>query len=203
MAIGFVRLSILDVSHQGHQPMSDEEGKVYITFNGEVFNAFDYRDELIAKGYKFKSHTDTEVILNLYLEYGLDGMLDRINGMFTICIADTRIREVYLIRDRLGVKPLYYYDSEDTFIYSSEVKSFYGNEFFKNELNEDVISEHFAFRYVSGSKTLFKNVYNVLPAHYLKISNEKIEDVEYWDIQSSDAQEISISEYEKFIEILR
>lgn len=200
MAMGFVRLSILDVSHQGHQPMIDEKGEVYITFNGEIFNAFDYRDELIAKGYKFNSRTDTEVILKLYLEYGLDGMLDRINGMFTICIADTRNREVYLIRDRLGVKPLYYYDSEEAFLYSSEVKAFYGNDCFKNELNEDVLAEHFAFRYVSGKSTLFKKVYNVLPAHYLKISNGTIEEVRYWDIQTSNKKELSVSDYEKLIE---
>lgn len=200
MAMGFVRLSILDVSHQGHQPMCDADSKVFITFNGEVYNAFDYRDELISKGYRFKSGTDTEVILYLYQEYGLDGMLERINGMFAICIADTVKREVYLIRDRLGVKPLYYYDCEDAFMYSSEIKSFYANSYFDNELNKDVISEHFAFRYISGKNTLFKGVYNVLPAHYLKICNNKVEDVEYWRIGSDIKNDLAISDYEQIIE---
>ena len=200
MAMGFVRLSILDVSNQGHQPMSDEKGQVFITFNGEVYNAFDYRDELISKGYVFHSHTDTEVVLNLYMEYGLEGMLERINGMFAICIADIRTREVYLIRDRLGVKPLYYYDTSDAFLYASEVKAFYASEYFDNQLNVDAISEHFVFRYVAGKNTLFKNVYNVLPAHYIKISNNGIEEIRYWDIKSSSDRELSVSDYEDLID---
>ncbi len=200
MAMGFVRLSILDVSHQGHQPMCDENSKVFITFNGEIYNAFDYRDELISKGYKFKSGTDTEVILYLYKEYGLDGMLNRINGMFAICIADVEKKEVYLIRDRLGVKPLYYYENQDAFMYSSEIKSFFANPFFKNELNEDVISEHFAFRYISGKNTLFKGVYNVLPAHYIKICDGKMEEVEYWKIDPDERKELTVSDYEQIIE---
>ncbi|WP_027216598.1 asparagine synthase (glutamine-hydrolyzing) [Butyrivibrio fibrisolvens] len=200
MAMGFVRLSILDVSNQGHQPMSDEKGQVFITFNGEVYNAFDYRDELISKGYVFHSHTDTEVVLNLYMEYGLEGMLERINGMFAICIADIRTREVYLIRDRLGVKPLYYYDTSDAFLYASEVKAFYASEYFDNQLNVDAISEHFVFRYVAGKNTLFKNVYNVLPAHYIKISSDGIEEIRYWDIKSSSDREMSVSDYEDLID---
>ncbi len=200
LAMGFVRLSILDISKQGHQPMSDPDSKVFITFNGEVYNAFDYRDELISKNYKFNSRTDTEVILYLYMEYGLEGMLSRINGMFAICIADTRKKEIYLIRDRMGVKPLYYCDTEDAFMYSSEIKAFYASDFFDNELNTDVLSEHFAFRYVSGRSTLFKNVYNVLPAHYLKISNGQMEDVPYWDLRSNDEKELSLADYEQMIE---
>ena len=200
MAMGFVRLSILDISNQGHQPMTDPDSKVYITFNGEVYNAFDYRDELIAKGYKFNSRTDTEVILYLYMEYGIEGMLKRINGMFAICIADTRSKEIYLIRDRLGVKPLYYYDTDEVFMYSSEIKTFYASSFFNNELNMDVIPEYFAFRYVSGVDTLLKNVYNVLPGHYLKIGDGKIEDKEYWDISSADSKELNLDEYEQIIE---
>lgn len=199
LAMGFTRLSILDVSQNGHQPMSDDEQKIYMTFNGEIFNAFEYKDELIKKGCKFKSNTDTEILLYLYKIYGIDEMLRRINGMFAVCIADLENNEIYLIRDRLGVKPLYYYENENAFMYSSECKTFYAHPDFKNELNEDVFEEYMIFRYVAGKNTLLKGVYNVLPGHYIKINKDGVKDFEYWQISDSKNKSASLNDYEEII----
>ncbi|MCR5576371.1 MAG: asparagine synthase (glutamine-hydrolyzing) [Oscillospiraceae bacterium] len=186
-AMGFDRLSILDVSLNGHQPMKSPDGNVYLTFNGEIYNAFDYRDELIEKGYLFHSTSDTEVLLYLYEEYGLEGMLERINGMFAICIADRSRKKLYLIRDRFGVKPLYYWENEQVFLYASEYKAFYAHPAFQNILNEEVLAESLLFRFVAGRRTLLKGVYNVLPGHYLEIdASLTVEEKEYWHLRSGE-----------------
>ena len=105
---GFNRLSILDLSMNGHQPMMSPDGKVLLTFNGEIYNAFDFKEELEKWGYIFKSTTDTEIVLALYLRYGFEGMLLRLNGMFAIVIADLGMKEIFITRDRFGIKPMYY-----------------------------------------------------------------------------------------------
>src|SRR6267378_2285279 len=107
--LGFNRLSILDLSDRGHQPMANADETVFLAFNGEIYNAFEYTTELETAGFRFRSKTDTEVILHLYERYGLDGMLQRLNGMFAIVIVDLRKREVYVARDHLGIKPLYWW----------------------------------------------------------------------------------------------
>jgi asparagine synthase (glutamine-hydrolysing) len=101
--LGFNRLSILDLSEHGHQPMENADGSIFIAFNGEIYNAFDYTAELEASGFHFRSRSDTEVILYLYEKYGLDGMLSRLNGMFAIVIVDLRTREILIARDHLGI----------------------------------------------------------------------------------------------------
>ena len=199
-AMGFTRLSILDVSNNGHQPMYDEEKDVCLTLNGEIYNAFDYKDELIKKGYKFRGNSDTEIVLYLYKEFGLDGMLEHVNGTFAICIMDNTKHRLFLVRDRLGVKPLYYYDTKEVFLYSSEFKTFYAHPLFKNELNTKLLTEQFMFRYIAGENTLLKNVKNVLPGHYLDISNEGIKDVTYWKIENKRNSRINDVRLEKMIE---
>jgi len=201
-AMGFDRLSILDVSLNGHQPMRNENDSVYLTMNGEIINAFDYRSELESRGYEFHSTTDTEVVLHLYEEYGIDGMLDRINGMFAICIADRNKKELFLIRDRFGVKPLYYWENENAFLYASEYKAFYAHPDFKNCLNLDVLAESLLFRHVSGKETLLRGVYNVLPAHYIKIdANGNQDDIEYWSLMDAESEtHLSLKDYEHMIE---
>ncbi len=182
MAMGFSRLSILDLSMAGHQPMYNEKHDICISFNGEIFNAFSFRSSLEKKGYSFRTKTDTEVLLYLYEEYGIEGMLERINGMFAIAISDIRRNKLFLIRDRVGVKPLYYYYDTESFMYASEVKAFYPHPRFVNQLNEKKMKEYLMFRYVAGKETLLRNVYNVLPAHYIEIDNEyHITEHEYWN----------------------
>ncbi len=182
IAQGFVRLSILDTSLNGHQPMSDADERVTITYNGEVFNAFTYKDELISDGVKFKGTSDTEVIMQLYLKYGIDGMIKRMNGMFAFCLVDHRDGTVYLVRDRLGIKPLFYYAKDDLLIYGSEIKSFYAHPRFENKLRKEMLPEYLMFRYVAGKDTLLEDVYEVEPGHYLKYKDGFIEDHAWWTL---------------------
>lgn len=199
LAMGFTRLSILDISYNGHQPMCNEDKTICLMLNGEIYNAFDYKNTLSAKGYSFTSNSDTEVVLYMYMEYGIK-MLEMINGMFSICIFDQNKKELYLIRDRLGVKPLYYYDSDDVFLFGSEYKTFYAHPKFKNEFNTDVLTEQLMFKFVAGENTLLKNVKNVLPGQYLKISKGGLEKIRYWKIKNDKKNKVSNYELEKALE---
>jgi asparagine synthase (glutamine-hydrolysing) len=169
LIFGFNRLSILDVSPAGHQPMIHEGSKVSLMMNGEIYNAFDFKSELESKGYRFKGNSDTEVVLYLYLEYGLDQMLTKLNGMFALAIYDGREKALFLVRDRMGIKPLYVLKDENHFAFSSEMKSFKALPSFKFELNEDKLSEFLLFRNAIND-TLFKNVVNITPGTYLKVN---------------------------------
>ena len=164
--LGFNRLSILDLSKNGHQPMVSPDGTVLLTLNGEIYNAFDFKDELEVWGYKFKSTTDTEVVLALYLKYGIEGMLERLNGMFAIVIINLSDKELYITRDRFGIKPMYFVQTKDTFAFSSELKSFRFIEGFKFNLDESQLDEFLLFRNnIRG--TLFQDIHSLDPGHYL------------------------------------
>ena len=168
--LGFNRLSILDLSANGHQPMASPDEKVLLTMNGEIYNAFDYKKELTEWGYKFKSTTDTEVVLALYLKYGFRGMVDRLNGMFAIVIANLREGSLYIVRDRFGIKPMYYHSGPGILAFSSELKSFNYLENFKFQLDESQLSEYMIFRNnVKG--TLFEGIHSLEPGHYLSFSH--------------------------------
>ncbi len=181
-AIGFNRLSILDLSTNGHQPMIDNDKKVILACNGEVYNALSYKDFLKSVGYVFKSRTDTEVLLYLYKHFGFTGMLEKLNGMFAICIIDLNKNIIYLARDRMGIKPMYYYEDDQTLLFSSEVKSFLYKRTFKPQLNGETIDEYARFGYIAGNETLLKNVFTLEPGHYVTIVNGSIKRNKYWDI---------------------
>lgn len=203
-AIGFDRLSIRDLSLTGHQPMKNNEGDVIIAFNGEIYNADEYRDELKSLGYVFRGHSDTEVILYLYQAYGIDEMLRKLDGMYAICLVDKREDVFYLIRDRLGEKPLYTFTSSDgTLMFASEYKAFYCHPEFKAELNESALDEYFLFRYVTGGDTFLKGVYNLTPGTYLRIDGKEIKQVKYWSIPDVAKNKLSKEENKKrFLELL-
>ena len=180
--VGFNRLSILDLSANGHQPMCNEDESCFIIFNGEIYNAFEYRHELEAAGFRFRSNTDTEVILYLYEHYGFQGMLKRLNGMFAICIVDMNRQEMYLARDPLGIKPLYWYEHQGTFLFSSEVKSFLFHPSFKAELDGDLLDEYFVFRYCAGDRFLMKGVHQLEPGHWIRLHPDGYEQHVYWTV---------------------
>jgi asparagine synthase (glutamine-hydrolysing) len=181
---GFNRLSILDLSINGHQPMLNQDKNVILMMNGEIYNAFDLKPELESYGFAFRSTTDTEVVLNLYIKFGIYGLLSRLNGMFAIAIADLRIGKIYLIRDRFGIKPLYFIDTAERLAFSSEIKSFEFISEFKFELNENKLDEYLIYR-SNIEDTIFKNVKSILPGHYLEYSvNAKIIQHTYFDINS-------------------
>lgn len=183
LIFGFNRLSIQDLSPAGHQPMIHKEANVALMMNGEIYNAFDYKPELIEKGYIFKGNSDTEVVLNLYVEYGLEGMLNRLNGMFALAIYDGKKQKLHLIRDRFGIKPLYVLTESNRISFASEMKSFKALDGFKFSIDEAKISEFLMFRN-SINNTLFKNIINITPGSFLTISDDgSLSENTYYDVR--------------------
>ena len=181
-ALGFHRLNILDLSARGHQPMTSPDGSTALLFNGAIYNAFDYRAELERDGYRFRTGTDTEVVLALYERLGLEGMLERLNGMFAIVIADTRRGAVHLLRDRVGIKPLYWAQRGATVLFASEAKAFLAYPAFRAEIDPAEVDELLAFRYVAGEASLLKGVRHVQPGHRLTITPDGVREARYWSI---------------------
>jgi asparagine synthase (glutamine-hydrolysing) len=182
VALGFHRLKILDLSARGHQPMSSPDGSTALVFNGEIPDAFDYKAELERNGYRFRTGTDTEVILALYERFGLEPMLERLNGMFAIVIADTRRGAVTLLRDRVGIKPLYWAQCGTTVLFASEAKAFLAHPAFRAEIDPTEVDELLAFRYVAGGASLLKGVRHVRPGHRLTITPDGVSEACYWRI---------------------
>jgi asparagine synthase (glutamine-hydrolysing) len=181
IGFGHRRLSIVDVAH-GAQPMFSNDRSKVIIYNGEVYNHADYRGELEAKGYEFQTHCDTETILKLYEEYGVK-CVEYLRGMFAFAIWDRREKTLFIARDRLGVKPLYYvHDAEGNLFFGSEIKTLLEANAIKPELNYNALPDQFANHGTSRDETLFKNVKRLLPGHFLiwKDGNLRIE--EFWDI---------------------
>ena len=181
-ALGFQRLKILDLSARGHQPMTSPDGSTVLLFNGEIHDAFDYKAELERDGYRFRTGTDTEVILALYEREGLERMLERLNGMFAIVIADTRRGVVHLVRDRVGIKPLYWAQCGTTVLFASEAKAFLAHPTFRAEIDPAEVDELLAFRYVAGEASLLKGVRHVQPGHRLTITPDGVREARYWSI---------------------
>jgi asparagine synthase (glutamine-hydrolysing) len=181
-ALGFQRLKILDLSARGHQPMTSPDGSTALLLNGEIYNAFDYKADLERDGYRFRTGTDTEVILALYEREGLERMLERLNGMFAIVIADTRRGAVHVLRDRVGVKPMYWAQCGRTVLFASEAKAFLAYPAFRAEIDPTEVDELLAFRYVAGEASLLKGVRHLQPGHRLSITPDGVREACYWSI---------------------
>lgn len=179
--LGFNRLSILDLSLNGHQPMISINEKVVIAYNGETYNAYEFKNQLEKKGYRFKSTTDTEIILYLYQEYGMEKLLDLVNGMFGLAIVDIEKEKVFLARDHAGIKPMYWYKNGDTILFASEIKSFLKYPRFRAEIEKENISEYIYYKYTAFDRTLFKKVNQVPAGHFLEISKNTTVLKEYWN----------------------
>ena len=183
LSLGHRRLSILDLSKSGRQPMSNEDGIVQIVYNGEIYNFKELRDFLEKRGHKFKSNTDTEVIIHLYEEEGVN-CLKKLNGMFAFCIYDSKKKILFLARDRLGIKPLYYYSNKDKFIFCSEIKGILQNNEIKREINMKGVSSFLSFRANILSETCFKDINKLSPGNYMvyDLKNNKLNTEKYWDV---------------------
>ncbi len=179
------RLSILDLSLTGHQPMSNLTEDIWITFNGEIYNYLELKTELLELGYRFKSKTDTEIIIYGYQEFGID-FFKKMNGMFAFCIFDKRKSEFILVRDRLGQKPLHFYFSKKKFAFSSELKSLIKLPFISKNIDLKNLSRYFSFEYVPAPYSIFEDVFKLEPGHFLKIkvknSELMLSKKKYWDI---------------------
>ncbi len=181
VGLGHSRLSILDLSSLGHQPMSNENGSIWITYNGEVYNFKEIRDELIKRGYSFKSSSDTEVLIKAYEKWGID-CIHKFIGMFALAIWDRRELKLYLVRDRVGVKPLYYYYKDGLFLFGSELKALMKHPEFSKDVNYDVLSLYLRYGYIPAPFTIFNNTFKLRPGHYLSVSNDDLREIKYWDI---------------------
>lgn len=179
-SLGANRLAIIDLSHAGHQPMRTEDGRYTIVMNGEVYNFEEVRTELIARGESFVSKSDTEVVLKAFRAWGIS-CLEKLNGMFAFALHDAATEEVYLVRDRLGIKPLYYYDDGKRFLFSSEIKALLVHDV-PRELDRDALNIYFRTLYVPSPKTVFKGICKVPPGHYVRVAGDVREVVEYWSI---------------------
>ncbi len=181
--LGFRRLSIIDLSHQGHQPMSNENSTVWLIFNGEIYNFKELKNQLSSK-HKWKSHTDTEVLIHGYEEWGIDKLLQKLNGMFAFCLYDKYKKTTYLTRDRIGKKPLYYYQNKKTLAFSSETKAFFKLSNFDFQIDRDMFRLWMGFPYLpENNRTIMHNVFKVPPASYLTVSIDgQIQIKQYWQL---------------------
>lgn len=182
-AMGFRRLSIIDLSEAGSQPMTNEDGSVIITFNGEIYNHAQLREELIAAGHKFKSRADTEVLIHGYEEWDKNTLLNKLRGMFAFVIYDKRDNSFFGARDFFGIKPLYYGCFGDTLMWGSEIKSFLDHPEFVKELNTDTLETYLTFQYSPTEQTFFKNVYKLPAAHCFTYKNGELKVRRYWEIK--------------------
>lgn len=184
IGFGFVRLSIIDLSNAGHQPMHDNSERYTIVFNGEIYNYIELREELKSLGVKFRTQTDTEVLLAMYIQYGAE-CLNKLNGMFAFAVYDNVTKQVFAARDRFGVKPFYYYQSESSFYFASEIPSLLAVYNKKNEVNYDVISDYLTFnRTDQTTKTFFKDIFKLQHGHCLTIIDKHVTISKWYDLPS-------------------
>lgn len=178
VAFGFARLSIIDLEG-GTQPLLNEDDSIVLVFNGEIYNYKGLREELLKKGHIFKTHTDSEVLLHGYEEYGAK-ILNKLRGMFAFTIWDKKEKKIFGARDHFGIKPYYYAQMGNSFFFGSEIKSFLPHPEFKKELNEECLPNYLTFACVPGYDTFFKNVYKLPPAHYYEYKNGEMVITRYY-----------------------
>ena len=180
VALGFRRLSIIDLDN-GSQPIYNEDKSMVIVFNGEIYNYKELKEELINKGHKFKTNTDTEVILHGYEEYK-EKLFNKLRGMFSFVIYDIKNNNLLGVRDPFGIKPFYYYKNDKEFMFASEIKGMLVNPNFKKEINDKSLKMYLIFQYSVFEETFFKNVYKLRPGHYFIYKNNNLEVKQYFDI---------------------
>ena len=180
--VGHLRLSIIDLI-TGAQPLANEDESVWIVFNGEIYNYQEIRVQLISQGHSFKTNSDTEVIVHLYEEHGSE-CVHHLRGMFAFAIWDARSRKLFLARDRVGIKPLYYFGTEKAFAFASEVKSLLTLPDAPRELSDEAVDAFWCFNSVPGELTMFRGIHKLLPGHWLEVqSGGQVTTRQYWDLK--------------------
>jgi len=182
VGLGHRRLSVLDLSSAGHQPMCDPSNRVWVVYNGETYNFRELRNELIARGYSFRSHTDTEVLLYAYLSWGID-FVEKLEGMFAFALHDTAEGVTYLVRDRLGIKPLCYACCGDRLLFGSEIRAVLAAGVVSRELSAAAAYDFFTYGYVPAPATIYKGILKLPPAHILCFRGGKGVIRRYWQVQ--------------------
>ncbi len=192
VSLGHRRLSIIDLSEQGRQPFFNEDGTVCLVFNGEIYNFQELRSELEARGHAFKSRSDSEVIVHAYEEYGA-ACLDRLRGMFAFAIYDIPAGKLFLARDRIGIKPLYYYRKDDTFVFASEIKAILEDRNIERQVNLQALYDYLGFEFVPAPETMFRDIYKLPAGHYLVLEKGQLTISQYWDLKMGDASSDGLS----------
>lgn len=185
VALGHRRLSFLDLSESGSQPMHNENKTIWLTCNGEIYNYIEIKDELIKKGHKFLSNCDSEVIIHGYEEWGT-GIVSKMKGMFAFGLWDSNKKQLFLARDRFGIKPLYYYMYNGDFVFSSELKGIVEDRSIKRDIDMTAFSDYFVYRYVPSPKTIWQNMFKLPPAHCMVVNfNLNINIKQYWKLTTT------------------
>lgn len=192
VSLGHKRLSIIDIK-TGQQPMYNDDNSAVIVFNGEIYNYREIRKNL-EKKYKFKTKSDTEVILRAYEEYGPE-CVKKLNGMFAFAIWDAQKDILFLARDRVGIKPLYYYHNEQRFMFASEIKAFLADKNIPRRINKQAIAEYLTFQNIMDEKTFFEGVKMLLPGHYILVQDGKVSIKQYWDASYVKSKDKSVHDY--------
>ncbi|SFA69647.1 asparagine synthase (glutamine-hydrolysing) [Acetitomaculum ruminis DSM 5522] len=191
-ALGFRRLSIIDLNN-GTQPMKNEDGSLIVTFNGEIYNYQVLREDLIKKGHVFSNHSDTEVLLHGYEEYGKE-LVKKLRGMFAFVIWDEKTKTLFGARDYFGIKPFYYANTNGSFIYSSEIKSILAHPAYEKEFNPDALEAYLSFQYSVLPETFFKGIFKLPPAHCFTLKDGKLDIERFWEPVFEEDEKKSVEE---------
>jgi len=200
VSLGHRRLSIIDLSEHGRQPMFNEDKTLCLVFNGEIYNFQELRKILIGKGHRFSSNSDSEVILHAYEEYGT-GVLDKLRGMFAFALFDSKDNSLFLARDRIGIKPLYYYHKDNRLVFASEIKAILEDRTIERRLNHQALYDYMGFEFVPAPGTMFEDIYKLPAGHYLMLRKGQVEIKQYWDLRF--AQGGNEPDYNSSVERLR
>lgn len=195
VGLGHRRLSIIDLEG-GRQPMCNEDGTVWIVFNGEIYNYPELRRELQGRGHTFRTNSDTEAIVHLYEDYG-EGCFEKLRGMFALALWDERKQQLLLARDRIGIKPLFYGLGKDGIVFGSEIKCIQASGLVELDIDTTAIADLFTFFYIPGPKTIYRNVYSLDPGSYLRLDRRGIYQSKYWDLKDGQLLLSSEQEYEE------
>src|ERR1700692_1943388 len=194
IGIGMRRLSIVDVAG-GHQPISNEDGTLWIVYNGEIYNHLALREQLLARGHRYNTHRDTETIIHLFEEYGAD-CVQHLRGMFAFAIWNRNTKTLFIARDRLGIKPLYYKLTPERLLFGSESKAVFAHGGIRPEFNRGALPEYLAFGYLSGEESFYAGIRKLLPGHTMTIGPHGQGDIrQYWDLDTSETQESRDEDY--------
>ena len=192
--IGMRRLSIVDVAG-GHQPISNEDGTLWIVFNGEIYNHLALREQLIARGHRYSTHSDTETVIHLFEEYGAD-CVQHLRGMFAFVIWNRNTKTLFIARDRLGIKPLYYRLTPERLLFGSEIKALFAHGGIRPEFNRAALPEYLAFGYLSGEESFYSGILKLMPGHTMTVGPDGKADIrQYWDLDASKPHESRDEQY--------
>lgn len=201
ISLGHQRLKIIDL-YSGRQPIHNEDESIQIIFNGEIYNFHSLRQDLEKRGHSFYTNTDTEVIVHAFEEYGIE-CVHHLTGMFAFAIYDSQEEMLYLARDRIGKKPLYYSFDGTRFIFASEIKAILEYSGIPRQINGSALQEYFQFRYNPGEETLFTGIKKLLPAHYLVLHKNDIRICQYWDVTERLIHDSDVGLEEKLLDLFR